>query len=184
MQIADRKRYKLGDPTDKSTTTGPVISAQAVKNIAAHVADALAKGAVDATPANPTFDPLPAKGNYVAPRLLTNVNHSMLTMREETFGPIIPVMKVSSDDEAVALMNDSDYGLTASVWTKDIATGEKLLERIEAGTVYINRCDYPSPVRTLVLSMFHHSVVLTDAGSGLDRMEELWIGMYAGPAGV
>jgi acyl-CoA reductase-like NAD-dependent aldehyde dehydrogenase len=137
--------YKLGDPTDKSTTTGPVISAQAVKNIAAHVADALAKGAVDATPANPTFDPLPAKGNYVAPRLLTNINHSMLTMREETFGPIIPVMKVSSDDEAVTLMNDSDYGLTASVWTKDIATGEKLLERIEAGTVYINRCDYPSP---------------------------------------
>ncbi|KAL4889888.1 Aldehyde/histidinol dehydrogenase [Aspergillus ambiguus] len=137
--------YKLGDPTDKSTTTGPVISAQAVKNIAAHVADALSKGAVDATPANATFDPLPAKGNYVAPRLLTNVNHSMVTMREETFGPIIPVMKVSSDDEAVALMNDSDYGLTASVWTKDLAAGEALLERIEAGTVYINRCDYPSP---------------------------------------
>ncbi|KAF9883922.1 hypothetical protein FE257_002665 [Aspergillus nanangensis] len=137
--------YKLGDPTDKSTTTGPVISAQAVKNISAHVADALAKGAIDATPANATFTTLPAEGNYIAPKLLTNVNHEMLTMREETFGPVIPVMKVASDEEAVKLMNDSDYGLTASVWTKDIAKGEELISKIEAGTVYINRCDYPSP---------------------------------------
>jgi acyl-CoA reductase-like NAD-dependent aldehyde dehydrogenase len=71
----------------------------------------------------------------------------MRVMREETFGPVVPIMKVQSDDEAVALMNDSDYGLTASVWTKDIKAGEDLIERIEAGTVFINRCDYPSPVR-------------------------------------
>lgn len=70
----------------------------------------------------------------------------MATMKEETFGPVMPIMKVSSDDEAVALMNDSDFGLTASVWTKDIARGEELIDRIEAGTVFINRCDYPSPV--------------------------------------
>jgi acyl-CoA reductase-like NAD-dependent aldehyde dehydrogenase len=70
----------------------------------------------------------------------------MITMHEETFGPIMPVMKVSSDEEAVALMNNSDYGLTASVWTKDIKAGEDLIEKIDAGTVYINRCDYPSPV--------------------------------------
>jgi acyl-CoA reductase-like NAD-dependent aldehyde dehydrogenase len=70
----------------------------------------------------------------------------MRVMREETFGPVIPIMKVSSDDEAIALMNDSDYGLTASVWTKDIQSGEELIERIEAGTVFVNRCDYPSPV--------------------------------------
>lgn len=70
----------------------------------------------------------------------------MLTMREETFGPVMPIMKVSSDEEAVALMNDSDYGLTASVWTKDIARGEEIIDQIEAGTVFINRCDYPAPV--------------------------------------
>ena len=117
-----------------------------MKNIQSHIDDALSKGAVDATPANATFTSLPTEGNYIAPKLLTNVTHDMVTMREETFGPVIPVMKVSSDEEAVALMNDSDYGLTASVWTKDIKAGEDLIEKIDAGTVYINRCDYPSPV--------------------------------------
>ncbi|KAB8260329.1 Aldehyde/histidinol dehydrogenase [Aspergillus pseudonomiae] len=137
--------YKLGDPTDKNTTTGPVISKQSLKNIQSHIDDALSKGAIDSTPANATFTSLPAEGNYIAPKLLTNVTHDMVTMREETFGPVIPVMKVSSDEEAVALMNDSDYGLTASVWTKNIKAGEALIEKIDAGTVYINRCDYPSP---------------------------------------
>ena len=70
----------------------------------------------------------------------------MITMQEETFGPIIPVVKVSSDDEAVSLMNDSKYGLSASVWTKDVCRGEELIEKLEAGTVFLNRCDYPSPV--------------------------------------
>lgn len=75
----------------------------------------------------------------------------MITMQEETFGPVIPVMKVSSDDEAVSLMNDSKYGLSASVWTKDISRGEELIEKLEAGTVFLNRCDYPSPVSHPVL---------------------------------
>jgi acyl-CoA reductase-like NAD-dependent aldehyde dehydrogenase len=114
------------------------------------VKDALAKGAINSTPENSSFqvesNPHTQKGNFVAPIVLTNVNHTMATMREETFGPVMPIMKVSSDDEAVALMNDSDFGLTASVWTKDIARGEELIDRIEAGTVFINRCDYPSPV--------------------------------------
>lgn len=70
----------------------------------------------------------------------------MLTMKEETFGPVMPIMKVANDDEAIALINDSDYGLTTSVWTKDFDAGEKLIDRIEAGTVFINRCDYPAPV--------------------------------------
>lgn len=123
-----------------------MISHQAVKNVQSHIDEALSQGAVDSTPKNPTFDTLPTEGSYIAPKILTNVSHKMRVMREETFGPVIPIMKVSSDDEAVALMNDSDYGLTASVWTKDIQAGEELTERIEAGTVFINRCDYPSPV--------------------------------------
>jgi acyl-CoA reductase-like NAD-dependent aldehyde dehydrogenase len=80
----------------------------------------------------------------------------MITMKEETFGPVMPIMKVSSDEEAVALMNDSDYGLTASVWTKDMAKGEELIDQIEAGTVFINRCDYPAPVR-IQFELFHRN---------------------------
>ena len=143
--------YKLGDPFDETTTTGPVISAPAKTKIQSHIDDALSKGAVNVTPENPTFLPTSTtqKGNFIAPVVLTNVNHNMTTMREETFGPVMPIMKVASDSEAVALMNDSDYGLTASVWTKDIARGEELIDEIEAGTVFINRCDYPAPVRCL-----------------------------------
>lgn len=70
----------------------------------------------------------------------------MDVMREETFGPVIPVAKVKDDEEALRLMNDSDYGLTASIWTKDIARGEELIDQLEAGTVFVNRCDYPNPV--------------------------------------
>lgn len=98
------------------------------------------------TPENPTFKNPPADGNYVVPRILTNVTPDMAVMREETFGPIIPVAKVSSDEEAVRLMNDTTYGLTASVWTKEIECGKELIERLEAGTVFVNRADYPNPV--------------------------------------
>lgn len=141
-------RYKLGDPQDESTTIGPVVSAPAKEKIQSHIDDALSKGAINSTPENSTFTQAMTakKGNFLGPVVLTNVNHSMVTMREETFGPVMPIMKVSSDEEAVLLMNDSDYGLTASVWTKDIARGEELIDLIEAGTVFINRCDYPSPV--------------------------------------
>ena len=67
-------------------------------------------------------------------------------MKEETFGPIIPIQKVKSDEEAIELMNDSEYGLTASIWTKNASLGEKLAEKVEAGTVFVNRADFPSPV--------------------------------------
>ena len=118
------KGYKLGDPMDPRTNVGPVVSKKSFQIIHSHVQDALAKGAIDATPRNETFDSLPLDGNYVKPTLLINVSHEMDVMNDETFGPVIPVMKVGSDEEAIRLMNDSEFGLTASIWTKDAARGE------------------------------------------------------------
>jgi acyl-CoA reductase-like NAD-dependent aldehyde dehydrogenase len=138
--------YKVGNPTDKTTTIGPVISQAAVKSIKSHIDDALAKGAKDVTPSNPSFKNLPAAGNFIAPVVLINTTHEMLVMKEETFGPVVPIQRVTSDEEAIRLMNDSDYGLTASVWTKDIAKGEEMIEQLEAGTVFVNRADFPNAV--------------------------------------
>ncbi|RYO98921.1 hypothetical protein DL764_006954 [Monosporascus ibericus] len=137
--------YKVGDPLSKETQIGPVISKRSKETIDAHIKDALDKGARDATPENPTFSNLPQNGNFVKPTLLVDVNHSMTVMTEETFGPVISVMKVKSDEEAVSLMNDSEFGLTASIWTKDIDKGYQLAEQVEAGTVFVNRADFPSP---------------------------------------
>lgn len=140
------KGYKLGDPFDKDTHVGPVVSKRSVEAIQSHIKDALEKGAKNATPDNDTFKNPPEAGNYVAPTLLTGVTHDMAVMTEETFGPVIPVMKVKDDAEAIRLMNDSQFGLTASIWTKDVAKGHELIDDVEAGTVFVNRCDYPAPV--------------------------------------
>jgi len=165
------KGYKLGDPFDKSTHVGPVVSKRSAEAIQAHIKDALEKGAKNATPENESFQSPPADGNYVAPTLLTNVNHDMAVMTEETFGPVIPVMKVKGDAEATKLMNDSEFGLTASVWTKDVAKGHELIDDIEAGTVFVNRCDYPAPVSRVQKYGGPH---LTIVGPRVGRMEELW----------
>ncbi|KAI0017638.1 aldehyde dehydrogenase [Xylariomycetidae sp. FL0641] len=139
------KDYKVGDPLAKETQIGPVISQRSKETFEAHVKDALDKGAKDLTPENSTFNNLPPKGNFVKPTLLVGCNHSMLAMTEETFGPLVSVMKVKSDEEAVKLMNDSEFGLTASIWTKDTDKGYALAEEVEAGTVFVNRADFPSP---------------------------------------
>ena len=140
------KGYKLGDPFDRSTNVGPVVSKRSAQTINAHIQDALEKGAKDSTPENQSFTSPPLGGNYVKPTLLTNVTHDMDVMNDETFGPVIPVMRVGNDEEAIRLMNDSEFGLTASIWTEDAAKGEELAEQVEAGTVFVNRCDFPSPV--------------------------------------
>ena len=141
------KGYKLGDPMDPNTNIGPVISKRSCIFIQSHIKDAIEKGAVDMTPENQSFSSPPQDGNYIKPTLLTGVTHDMDIMNEETFGPVIPVMKVGNDEEAIRLMNDSEFGLTASIWTKDIVRGEQLAESVEAGTVFVNRADFPSPVR-------------------------------------
>lgn len=140
------KGYILGDPLEKGTQVGPVVSKRSKDTISDHVKDALDKGAKDVTPDNDSFKADHGEGNYVAPVVLIDVNHDMRVMSEETFGPIIPIMKVSSDEEAIKLMNDSIFGLTGSIWTKDTAKGEELADLVEAGTVFVNRCDFPSPV--------------------------------------
>ncbi|EWY96419.1 NAD-dependent aldehyde dehydrogenase [Fusarium oxysporum NRRL 32931] len=144
------KSYKLGDPFNKETQLGPVVSKRSKQTAEEHIKDAVDSGAKDATPENETFSNPPTKGNFVKPTLLTGVNHSMRVMTEESFAPIIPVMKVKDDSEAVKYMNDSEFGLTASIWTKDTDKGYELAEDVEAGTVFVNRCDYPAPVRFLI----------------------------------
>lgn len=148
------KGYKLGDPFDKTTNIGPVVSKRSKEAIEAHVKDAVSKGAKDVTPENESFSNPPPKGNFVKPTLLVDVTHDMAVMTEETFGPVIPIMKVTSDKEAVQLMNDSEFGLTASIWTKDAAKGYELCEQVEAGTVFVNRCDFPSPVSTITHAVY------------------------------
>ncbi|RMJ22122.1 Aldehyde dehydrogenase [Aspergillus sp. HF37] len=137
-------KYRVGDPLDEKSQVGPVISKRAKESILAHIEDAVSKGAKDDTPANDTFQNFPADGNYVKPTLLTGVTHDMKVMTDETFGPVLPVMKVDSDEDAIRLMNDSEFGLTASIWTKEVTHAEGLAERVEAGTVYVNRSDFPS----------------------------------------
>ncbi|TKA70213.1 hypothetical protein B0A49_04813 [Cryomyces minteri] len=139
------KGYKMGDPFDLDTNIGPVVSKRAAQLIQQHISEACQRGATNATPDNHSFKSPPSDGNYVAPTLLTNCTHEMAVMVEETFGPVIPVMKVKDDEEAVKWMNDCEFGLTASIWTKEVEEGQKLADDVEAGTVFVNRCDYPSP---------------------------------------
>jgi acyl-CoA reductase-like NAD-dependent aldehyde dehydrogenase len=137
--------YKLGDPRSKDSNVGPVISKAARQRIERQINDAIQKGAKDVTPSNSTFSSLPADGNYIKPTLLTNCTSDMTIMHDETFGPVIPVQSVKSDAAAIDLMNDSEFGLTASIWTKDEARGQEIAEEVEAGTVFVNRADFPSP---------------------------------------
>ena len=138
------RRYVLGDPLDEATTLGPMAHARFAALVRDHVGDALAKGA-KALIDTRAFA-LDAPGStYVAPQILVDVDHAMKVMMEETFGPVVGIMKVADDAEAVRLMNDSPYGLTASIWTRDLAAAEAIGDRVDTGTVYMNRCDYLDP---------------------------------------
>lgn len=138
------RRYVLGDPRDEATTLGPMITASAAEFVREQIVDAVARGArslIDESEFS-----LSRKGTaFLAPQLLVDVDHSMRLMTEENFGPVTGIMKVTSDEEALQLMNDSEYGLTASLWTRDATAAMELGMRLETGTCYMNRCDYLDP---------------------------------------
>jgi acyl-CoA reductase-like NAD-dependent aldehyde dehydrogenase len=133
--------FKLGDPHDESTYIGAITRAAQLDVLDAQVADAQAKGARLLCGGHR----LPGPGNWYAPTVFTRVDHTMELMREESFGPIIGIQKVRSDDEAITLMNDTRYGLTAGIYTRDEAQARELLARVNAGSVYWNCCDRVSP---------------------------------------
>ena len=142
--VAATGQYRLGDPLDPETSLGPMASAAGAARVRSQVAEALAAGA-EAHVAPQLFRADTGEGAYLGPQVLTGVDHGMKLMREETFGPVVGIMKVGGDDEAVRLMNDSDLGLTASIWTADLTAAERLAPRVEAGTLFANRCDYLDP---------------------------------------
>jgi len=138
------RRYVLGSPLDPATTLGPMVRTRAADWVRRQIADARASGAralIDEAkfPASRPGTP------YLAPQVLVDVNHSMSVMREESFGPVVGIMAVDSDEEAVTLMNDSPYGLTASIWTADADAALALGGRVATGTWFMNRCDYLDP---------------------------------------
>ncbi|HFC04523.1 MAG TPA: aldehyde dehydrogenase family protein, partial [Rhizobiales bacterium] len=138
------KGYKLGNPLDSQTTLGPLIKPSAADFVRQQISDAVAAGAVAHIDAGDFA--MDAKGSaYLAPQVLTNVDHSMSVMMDESFGPVVGIMKVSGDQEAIRLMNDSPFGLTASIWTKDVNAAREIGAELETGTVFMNRCDYLDP---------------------------------------
>ena len=137
-------KYRLGSPIDAGTTLGPVVRTSAADQVRRQVRDALAHGARQLVDER-RFPQSRAGTPYLAPQVLVDVDHTMAVMREESFGPVVGIMPVSSDAEAVRLMNDSEFGLTAAVFSKDAGAAEALGDRLETGTVFLNRCDYLDP---------------------------------------
>jgi acyl-CoA reductase-like NAD-dependent aldehyde dehydrogenase len=138
------RSYILGNPLDAATTLGPMVKTSAAEFVRDQIAEAVAQGAV--THLDSRQFPADKPGTpYLAPQILTSVNHSMRIMSEETFGPAVGIMSVASDEEAIRLMNDSAYGLTAAIWTSDADAAIRIGDAIQTGTWFMNRCDYLDP---------------------------------------
>ena len=138
------REYRLGNPIDANVNLGPMVRARAADFARGQVREAIAAGAkslIDASEFSADRDGTP----YMAPQVLVNVDHSMRLMSEESFAPVIGIMRVTSDEEAIALMNDSEYGLTAAIWTSDPEAAISIGERVDTGTWFMNRCDYLDP---------------------------------------
>ena len=140
--VAIVNNYKLGNPLDAETTLGPMAHVRFAEEVRAQIAEAVTAGAIALI--DPSKFPKDG-GAYLMPQLLINVTHEMRLMREESFGPVVGIMPVKNDVEAIALMNDSDFGLTASLWTQDTNRAEAIADQIETGTVFMNRADYLDP---------------------------------------
>ena len=141
--VAWVKGLTLGNPFDAASTLGPMANKRFAKVVRDQIAEAVAAGAKPLI--DPALFPADDGGAYLAPQVLVNVDHSMRVMTEESFGPVVGIMKVKDDDEALRLMNDSPYGLTASIWTEDYDTAAALGAKIQTGTVFMNRADYLDP---------------------------------------
>jgi len=139
--VAIVRGYTLGNPLDPETSIGPMAHVRFAQEVRAQIDEALADGATAHIEKMPADD----GAAYLTPQILTKVTHDMRVMRDESFGPVVGIMPVSDDDEAVRLMNDSRFGLTASLWTSDIDRAARLGDRIETGTVFMNRADYLDP---------------------------------------
>ncbi|KAF9362338.1 hypothetical protein BGX34_006354 [Mortierella sp. NVP85] len=142
--VEETKNYRLGNPLEPETTLGPMVKAKAADFVRDQIAEAVSQGAkahIDTAlfPADKPGTP------YMAPQVLTEVTHKMRVMTEESFGPVIGIMKVASDEEAIQWMNDSEFGLSASIWTKDADAALRIGDQIETGTWFMNRCDYLDP---------------------------------------
>lgn len=133
--------YTLGNPLNEATTLGPMAHRRFADMVRSQIAEAIDQGATAHIPTFETDD----GGAYLSPQILTNVTHDMRVMREESFGPVVGIMPVKDDAQAIALINDSDFGLTASVWTRDVTRAEAIADQIETGTVFMNRADYLDP---------------------------------------
>lgn len=134
-------KYKLGNPLDMDTTLGPMANIRFANHVRDQISDAMQKGAIAHIKTFQEDD----GGVYLTPQILTNVDHSMKIMTEESFGPVVGIMPVKDDHEAIRLMNDSEFGLTASLWTCDLQRAIKIGDEIETGTVFLNRADYLDP---------------------------------------
>jgi acyl-CoA reductase-like NAD-dependent aldehyde dehydrogenase len=142
--VAATRQYQLGNPLDESITLGPVVRTGAANAIREQIRAAVTAGAT-ALLSETEFPASRRDTPYLAPQVLINVDHSMSVMQEEIFGPVAGIMKVHSDEQAIALMNDSQFGLTAAIWTNDTAAALSIGNRIDTGTVFMNRCDYLDP---------------------------------------
>jgi acyl-CoA reductase-like NAD-dependent aldehyde dehydrogenase len=156
-------KYVLGNPLDEKTTLGPMANVRFADWVRKQNAEAVAAGAV-AHLDERAFPASKAGTAYLAPQVLTNVDHSMSVMKDESFGPTVGIMKVKDDAEAISLMNDSPYGLTAAIWTSDVEAAERIGDAIETGTVFMNRCDYLDPGLTWT------GVKDTGRGTALSRL--------------
>ena len=161
--VREVQGFRIGDPTDESSYIGPLTRGPQLDVLEAQVADAKAKGA-RLLAGGRRLDP---PGHWFEPTVFSHVDHTMALMREESFGPIIGIQKVAGDDEAVRLMNDSEYGLTAGVYTRDAARAERVLAQLDAGSVYWNCCDRVSP-RLPWSGVKHSGIGLTLSTYGIE----------------